>query len=112
MNYFMTEPERKQKHTTCCFEFQKGAWQEKCWLEDSICLDADIFDENHLYELFIKAVPQFDSYGPTQVSEAEWQTLLQLSHSCGGIQEEIIQELAQWVRDCFQSESVFTVCGI
>ena len=112
MHFFITEAERKQKHTTCCFEFQRGAFHNIFWRDDSICLHANIFDDHKLYDLFHKAIPQFDYYGITEVTKENWQTLQVLAHECGGTKEAIILELAQWVRDCFQNENVFTICGI
>lgn len=114
MKYFWTESERKQKHTTCCLEFRKGAYREEDphWQEDSLCLYADLFDELELYPLFQKAVPQFDYYGSTEVSRKQWQALYQLVKECGGRKEQAIAELAPWVSDCLRTEEVFTIFGI
>ena len=112
MKYFLTEAERKQGHGTCFFEFQRGENHSGCWLNDSLCLHADIFDEMKLYELFSKAIPHFSYYGVTLVSQKDWQILLQLSREYGGIKEEVICELVPWVEDCFKTEEAFTICGI
>ncbi len=114
MKYFWTESERKQKHTSCCLEFRRGAYREEDphWQEDSICLYADLFDELELYPLFQKAVPQFDYYGPTEVSRKQWQALYQLAKECGGRKEQAIEELAPWVLGWLRTEEVFTVLGI
>lgn len=112
MKYFITEAERKERHSTLLFEFQKGKHRNKCWLDDSLCLHADIFDEFKLYELFIKAIPSFDYYGQAEVTQKDWNTLLLLSHEYGNEKEEIISEIASWVEYCFMKEEVFTICGI
>ena len=112
MKYFMTEAERKQGHGTCFFEFQKGKDYGQCWLNDSLCLHADIFDEMKLYELFIAAIPHFAYYGVTVVTQKDWQALLLLSQEYGGIKEEVISELIPWVEECLKTKKAFTICGI
>lgn len=112
MGLFITEAERKEKHTTCCFEFQRGRFQNSFWREDSICLEADIFDELKLFELFKTAVPHFDYYGLTEVSLRDWQALRRLSDKRGGLEEKVILELTPWAEACFKDEEVFTICGI
>jgi len=112
MKYFWIEAERKKNHTTCCFEFQKGKYSGKHWLEDSICLYEDIFAEMNLYELFSKAIPRFNYFGPTEVTEEQWQIVLEIAHERGGKQEEVILELIPWVDECFGVTDVFTICGI
>lgn len=42
MKYFITEEKRKG---TCYFEFQKGKFKGKFWLQDSLYLHGDKFDE-------------------------------------------------------------------
>ena len=112
MNYFCTESERKASHSTCYLEFQKGEYKGKTWLEDSISLHDDIFHELHLYRLFIKAIPEFDHYGITKVTEYEWETLKKLALEQGDEVQELIEELSAWVSICFETEKIFTICGI
>ena len=112
MKYFITEAKRKELHSTCFFEFQKGSRRDRCWCEDSICLHADVFDGSKLFALFQTALPHFDYYGRTAVYPENWETLLSLSHDCGGETEAVILELVSWVENCFQVEKVFTICGI
>lgn len=112
MKYFITEAERKELHTTCLFEFQKGTYQDRYWCEDSICLHADIFDELKLFELFHTALPHFDYYGRTEVHPENWEVLLLLSHNYGDEKEAVILELESWVENCFKVENAFTICGI
>ena len=112
MNYFCTEQERKESHSTCYLEFQKGEYRGKHWLEDSISLHDDIFYELHLYSLFIRAIPNFDHYGITEVTEYEWETLKKLALEQGEEVQSLIEELSIWVSDCFEIEKIFTICGI
>ena len=62
MNYFLNEEERKASGSTCYFEFQKGKHRNKFWLEDSICIHADLFDELLLFRLFSESLGDFDYY--------------------------------------------------
>ena len=112
MNYFCTEQERKESHSTCYLEFQKGEYKGKHWLKDSISLHDDIFYELHLYSLFIKAIPNFDHYGITEVTEYEWEILKKLALEQGEEVQSLIEELSIWVSDCFEVEKIFTICGI
>ena len=112
MKYFLTEAERKQKHGTCYFEFQRGIYQEEHWLSDSLCLHADIFDDLGLFKLFSEAIPHFNYYGVTIVTKENWQALIYLSKEYGGEKEAVISELTSWVEACFQLEEAFTICGI
>ena len=112
MKYFITEAERKELHSTCLFEFQKGTYHDRDWCEESICLHADIFDELKLFELFHTALPHFDYYGRTEVHPENWEVLLLLSHNYGDEKEAVILELESWVENCFKVENAFTICGI
>lgn len=54
MKYFITEAERKQLHSTYFFEFQEGQnddYEFTFWKENSILLNADLFDESKLYKV-------------------------------------------------------------
>lgn len=91
MKFFMTEAERKQIHTTCCFEFQQGCFHNVFWAEDSLCLNADIFDKLKLYEIFSKAVPQFNYYGKSEVSPENWRMLQRLAQKRGWFAEKELE---------------------
>ena len=113
MKYFLTESERKRKHSTLYFEFQKGKYRGICWREDSLCLHADIFDRLNLFDLFAKAIPGFDYYySKNYVTQEAWAHIKNLAVESGGEVEKLITELCTWVEECFQEEKVFTICGI
>ena len=114
MQYFWTEDERRKRHTTLCFEFQKGKYTGgKCWLKDSLCLHADIFDQAGLYTLLREAMPEFDYYYcRNYVTKEIWEKIFALAIRYGGKKEAIIRELLPWVNACFETEEVFTICGI
>lgn len=109
MQYFKTEAERRG---SLWFEFQKGDFQHKYWLNDSLYLYADTFDELKLFDLFSKAIPHFEYYGLTKVTIGDWQALLTLAHDCGGEKEKVVMELAPWAEACFEMGNSFTICGI
>lgn len=114
MKYFWTEEERRKRNTTLCFEFQKGKYRGgRCWLPDSLCLHADIFDRAGLYALFREAMPSFDYYySQNYVTKETWQTILELAHQSGGEKEAIMLELVPFVQNCFKTEEAFTISGI
>ena len=96
-----------------CFEFQKGRYKGKCWLADSLCLHADIFDNAGLHSLLRQAIPDFDYYYSSNiVTKENWVLLKELAHQHGGEKEAIISELSPWVDQCYETEEVFTICGI
>jgi hypothetical protein len=111
MRYFMSEAERRSSRSTLYFELQKGHYHNKCWLDDSVCIHADIWDSLSLTELFTKALPDFAYYGLTEVNMTEWEKLKELSQASFQW-EEVMLELSPWVSGCFENNSVFTVCGI
>lgn len=84
MKYFCTETEQKKSKSSCYLEFQKGRYANKCWLEDSICLHDDIFEELCLYQVLCSAIPQFDHWGITEVSLEQWQQVKNKAEAVGG----------------------------
>ena len=107
-----TATQRKTRGGTLYFEFQRGRFHRKHWLENSVFLDAELFDYLNLYELFAQAIPHFDYYYYSEVSPAQYETLKTLAHSQGGETTALFQELDYWVQNCFLTENVFTICGI
>lgn len=112
MTYFITETQRKNKKSTRYFEFQKGAFHNRCWKETSLCLHVNTFDDLQLYDTFAQALPHFDYFGVTEVTPAQYETLKSMALSRGGEIAAVIEELDPWVRTCFQTEKVFTILGI
>lgn len=112
MGYFITESERKEFHSTCFFEFQKGRYEDKCWKEDSLCLSDDLFDELNLYILFSQALDNFDRYGITVVDKLDWNRLQTYAEELDLRWRKLIIELTPWVEECFREYEVFTILGI
>ena len=111
MQYFLDEMQRKEKGDTCYFEFQKGKYSNKHWLKDSLCLHADTFDSLMLYELFSNAIGNFDYYGPTEVSKAQWENLVAKSKE-NELWKAVIEEATPWVEEGFTKYTCFTIFGI
>jgi hypothetical protein len=110
--YFYTAAQRKALGGTCYFEFQRGRYRGKHWLERSIYIHMDQFDDLHLFELFSKSLSHFDYFGLTEVTPVQYEKLKSLALSQGGAIAELLQELDYWVQNCFLTENVFTICGI
>ena len=106
--YFITESERKG---TCYFEFQKGEFDGTFWLEDSLLLEADIFDELGLCNYFELAVPDFYYYGPNRISREQWKQLVSIVPK-NSKAEEVLEELMFWAEECFEKCGTFSVLGI
>ncbi len=110
--YLYNASQRKARGGTCYFEFQRGRFRGKHWLERSVFLHMDQFDRLQLYELFSKVLPHFDYFGLTEVGPAQYEKLKALAMTRGGEIAELFRELDHWVQDCFLTENVFTICGI
>ena len=110
--YLYNAAQRKARGGTCYFEFQRGRFRGKHWLDRSVYLDAELFDHLHLFSLFQEALPHFNYYYVTEVSPAQYEKLKSLALARGGESSALIQELDHWVQDCFLTENVFTICGI
>lgn len=111
MKYFLNAAQRKASGSTCYFEFQKGDFKNKYWLNDSLYLDVDSFDSLMLYALFCASIENFCYYAPTKVSPAHWERIVEKSNEKEQW-KEIIEELHPWVKKCFTEHSCFTILGI
>lgn len=112
MKYFVCEAERKASHSSCYFEFQRGPYRGECWRDDSISLQDELWDEWELSNLFGQALPAFDPNGVNEVGRAEWAEILKIAGEAKEPWEEVMEELAPWVNQCFKTHEVFTVLGI
>lgn len=112
MKYFVYEEERKASGSTCYFELQKGKYRKKCWLKDSICIHADLFDEILLFRLFADSIGTFDYYGSINViKNAQWDKIVENSKK-NEQWRVVVKELTPWVEECFSKNECFTICGI
>ena len=112
MKFFVDEEKRKASHSTCYFEFQKGCYNNKCWLADSISISDSLWDEYRLSDLIACVIKDFDYYGTTTVTKNQWNEIIKLSQKSGTIWEEVIAEAIPWVSECFKMFDVFTILGM
>ena len=114
MRFFITEEERKSTGSTEFIEFQKGRFDGECWHIDSICMDEEMFYELHLRRLFSMTLPQFDYYGITQVSGAEFKQIIEASEGYSDNNDvgACIAELKEWAGEAEDDEILFTICGM
>ena len=110
MRFFVKDNERKN---TNYHEFYKGRWDGVTfWKEDSLLLHMDIFDQLNLYSVFIAALPDFNYYGETYVTPAQYELLKSSAFTQGGEIAVLFAELDIWVSECFKTESCFIIQGI
>lgn len=112
MDFFVNEEQRKASRSSFYLEFQKGSYQDKCWLPDSISIYADLWDRFHLSDLVCQAIKEFDYYGITVVTGQQWAEIVKTAQRAGGIWEKVIEDVIPWVDDCFKEHDVFTILGI
>lgn len=112
MKYFVDEVQRKNSQTSCYFEFQKGHYHNVCWLEDSINIYIELWDDFDLSNLFSQVVEDFDYYGLTTVNQAQWNKIVSIAYDEGNVWKKIVDEITPWVNECFCNHSVFTILGI
>ena len=112
MKYFVSEAERKASHSSCYFEFQQGLHHDQCWLPDSISIHESLWNEFDLSSLFGRVIQDFDYFGITVVSKAQWNEIIQISQDPHPAWYEIIAEAAPWVEECFLNHEVFSIMGM
>lgn len=107
MNYCCTN---HQREGSCYFEFQRGRFTHQYWLDRSLYLSLDVFDQFEIGKLFLKAIPDFDSFGITKITCEGWQTLMTAAENTTA--KPVFDELNPWVQECFLTNNQFTVIGI
>ena len=65
-----------------------------------------------LSKLFERVIGEFDYYGTTIVTKAQWNDLVKISQDTHFSWQEIITEAFPWVDRCFKDHEVFTILGI
>lgn len=112
MKYFVTEEERKASGSTDYIEFQMGEYADKCWLEDSINVSAEVWDDLKMTKFMREVIPDFDFYATNPVNKEQWQLLVENSRRENCACRDLLEEASPWVDKCFESKEVFTICGI
>ena len=111
MKYFIHEKERRLSGGTCYFEFQKGRFKNKFWLENSVCMQTDLFDSLNLFKLFSDVIQPFNYYGPNEVSEDQWSAILHKAQE-NKQWAPVMEELRPWAEKCLATHRYFTICGV
>ena len=112
MFFFITEEERKKSKSTCYFEFQKGKYHGKCWENGSVSIRDSLWDEYELSDLFEKAVPDFDYFGVTEISPEQWENILKICEKEKPKGACVIDDVREWVEECFKEFGCFAICGM
>jgi len=95
------------------FEFMRGHLKEEHWLESSIYMTEEIFQAANLEEILTTTIGNFNYYGPTEITEQDWNRIRKAADvSNSEIAKIVISEIDDWSKDCFQTETCFTICGI
>ena len=111
MKYIITKEEQSLSGSTCHFEFKKGKFQDKHWLDTSLFIHMEIFDELELYKLLSFALEKFNYYGPTEIEKEQWSEISEFAKSKTQW-NAFCEELASWTEACFFEDQCFTICGI
>ena len=110
MKYFVTEAERKGN---CYHEFLKGKWDgETFGRKDSLYLHDDVLNQTGLNAFLSEILPGYDPFGPTEVTQEQWETVCLKAKTSVLEAVQVIQEITPWVEDNFKTEPVFTILGL
>lgn len=115
MKFFLTEAERKRTNSTCYHEFARGKWDESSrvfWREDSLNLHDDLMISLGLDALIAGAAPEYDPFGPAEISAEQWRRICAEAKKAGGELWQAVQELIPWAEDNFAQYPVFTIVGV
>lgn len=112
MKYFVTENRRRESHSTCYFEFQRGKYDGKCWKEDSLSIQDGLFNKTGLGKVLDEVLTDFDYYGTTEVSLEQWEKIKAILSESGGELKELLAELGPWAEENFKEYDFFTVWGM
>lgn len=84
------------------------------WAKDSLYIAGDVFDRICGMKLLCRsgALPQFDFYDDTVVTQSDWDRMREVLSSLGGEPAEFVAELSEWVGNGFDSFDCFTIVGV
>ena len=108
MKYFCRDHERDG---SCYHEFQRGRWDGAShWKADSICIHDDVMIQTGLDALLGECIPNYNPWGPTAVSLAQWEEICRCAKQAGGASAQAVLEADEWVRAA--EMTAFTILGI
>ena len=111
MKYFVNYEEWKALGGTNYFEFQEGRFKNKFWLENSICIHMDVFDQLLLDDLFYFSLGAFDYFGETDINKEQWQKIVEKSKE-NELWQIAVEEMIPWVEKCFIRHKYFSIVGV
>ncbi|AZK47552.1 hypothetical protein [Paenibacillus lentus] len=95
------------------FEFMQGQLANIHWKNDSIYLTEETLAETKLVDFLYLTFKDFNYYGPTEVTEEDWNQLKRnINTSNSEITKQIVNEIDEWTKECFKIHTCFTICGI
>jgi len=97
------------------YEFHKGNWDRgnhEFWKKDSIYMHDDIMYNLNFDALIHQVVPEYNPFGETKISKAQWMDMGKLAMEIGGEILELVKEADAWVQDAFAEHEVFTILGL
>ena len=94
------------------FEFMKGTFSGTHWLEDSLYIPEDLFQQMELEKIFNICLNHFSYFGVTTVIPSEWNNVKQVTKKDFPCSFKIIAEIDNSVQVLFETEECFTICGI
>lgn len=110
MKCFINEKERESTGSTRFIELMLGEYDGECWHEDSIYMNAELWEKLKLTHLFREVVSEFDYYGINPISIDQWEAIRNIG--CDVMQREAIDEVSSWIKNCFINHEYFTVLGL
>lgn len=103
--------DRIRSGSTCYIELQKGPFNGEFWLDDSLNISEDKWEEYKLTELFRDTVPEFDYYGISLVEGYTWAKIISKAKD-NPMWQEFIEEISPWANDSFKESMGFSICGM
>lgn len=98
----------------CYHELSRGdyAIKKPHWRASSLFIDDDVFFACDLYHLFSRVIPNYNAYGPNQITRPQWEQIKAESTGFGPETLAILREVEPWVQENFQTESCFFILGV
>ena len=99
---------------SCYLEFCYGEQDrgKKFKLSESLFVMDNAFWCLSINPVFCKAVPGFDMFEDTLITESQWKDIFFLSDRLDKESRAVIDEINNWTKKAFQHSDVFTVLGV
>ncbi|UHA71770.1 hypothetical protein [Paenibacillus sp. 481] len=95
------------------FEIMRGKLKEAHWLESSIFITDECFENTELGDVLTELLDHFNYYGPTEVNRSDWENIKKTVYcSSSEITKQLVSEIDEWAEECFELEPCFTICGV